>query len=181
MIYRAYRFADQEASTAALAGETPAALDVIGVAWTDADPPVALPGWHVNAAWSDAAPGGLVGYVIDAAEAPRWWAGVPYEAAASEVPVPHTVSLSQLLFALRDQGWITHAEAMAAAKSGDVPATLDGLISSMDGAAADNVRLLWAAMYVAERSNPLWSMIVAGGVATGEQVDNLFRQAASSV
>ncbi len=179
MIYRAYRFADEAAATAALAGLEPLALDVIGLAYSDADEgeqPDPLPGWHVNAVWS-AEPAGLADTAIAPAESPRWWSGVPMTLATPSPAVPASVSLSQLLFALRDEGWITHEEALAAARTGEVPATLDVLMAGMSEAAAGDVRLLWAAMYVAERSNPLWAAIIGAGIATVAEVDAVFRRA----
>lgn len=93
-------------------------------------------------------------------------------------PVPDSITLRQLLFALVGGGWITQEEALAAAKTGDVPAPLLDLISKVAPEQAFGIRLTWAAMYVAERSNPLWSMLIAGGAATEDQVDDLFRAGA---
>ncbi|HEV7458241.1 MAG TPA: hypothetical protein VGN96_15830 [Roseococcus sp.] len=74
MQHRAYRWPTEGEAVAALAGLSPLALDVIGVAYDEEG--LALPGWHVNAAWVEA-PESLVGAEIAPATAPRWWAGVP--------------------------------------------------------------------------------------------------------
>lgn len=93
-------------------------------------------------------------------------------------PVPPTLTLRQLLFALVGGGWITQDEALAAAKTGDMPPQLLTLAGQVSDAEAFAIRLTWAAMYTAERSNPLWDMLVAAGVATSEQIDDLFRAGA---
>jgi len=98
-------------------------------------------------------------------------------------PVPQIVTLRQLLFALRDLGWISHDEAMAAAKNGDLPASFSTLLASLVAAGqltasmADDAALSWAAMYSAERGAMVWQLFLAAGVATDEQVDAVFRYA----
>jgi hypothetical protein len=118
------------------------------------------------------------------------WAPTAQDAAETEAfiaawvdpppPVPQEVSLRQLLFALVATGFISGPEALAAARTGDLPASLEAAIKdgmSVEGAFA--VDLTWAAMYSAERTNPLWTIVVAKGIATPEQVDDVFRIAAT--
>jgi hypothetical protein len=89
---------------------------------------------------------------------------------------PPPVSLSQLLFALRDLGFINHAEALAAAKTGDIPASLQGALWAAvpDEATRRDIELLWAAMYQANRTSPFWAFVIAAGIATAEQIDAVF-------
>ncbi|NKE43373.1 hypothetical protein HB662_01185 [Roseomonas frigidaquae] len=92
-------------------------------------------------------------------------------------PVPAEVTLRQLLFALVGAGWITEAEALAAARTGEVPASLADILPDLSEAEQSNLRLTWAAMYSAERSSSVWDLFISAGVATAEQVDDLFRAA----
>ena len=103
--------------------------------------------------------------------------------AGTGAPVPSEVSLKQLLFALRDGGWITHDEALAAARTGALPATLATTLADAVAAgtlplsAADDAALTWAAMCAAERRSGLWALLVSAGKATEAQVDDVFRRA----
>lgn len=90
-------------------------------------------------------------------------------------PFPREVTLRQLLFALVNQGWITQEEALAAAKTGEVPSSLAAMLPGMSDAEEFGMRLTWAAMYSAERSSPIWDIFIERGVATPDDVDNLFR------
>lgn len=173
------------ATWAALRPLLPAGSDVLemGTAYAplpadapEGTAPAALPGWWVSLATREALPAALAQH---RAAAP---AGVPVLGA---VPVPREVSLRQLLLALRDGGWISHAEALAAACTGAMPAPLVQLLAGavaggqMTQAAADDAELTWAAMYTAVRTDPIWSLFVAGGIATATQVDGLFQGAAA--
>lgn len=101
-------------------------------------------------------------------------------------PVPAEISLRQLLFALRNQGWITHAEALAAARTGSMPATLSATLAGAVQAGAltsqqsEDAALTWAAMYTALRSDALWGLFVATGTATNAQIDALFVEGAAA-
>lgn len=94
-------------------------------------------------------------------------------------PVPEQVTLRQLLFALVGGGYITQAEALGAARTGAMPATLLALANNASPAEAFAIELTWAAMTVAYRTDPLWNMIVAAGIVTSAQVDDLFRVGAT--
>ena len=94
-------------------------------------------------------------------------------------PVPPSVSLRQLLAALVAANWISQTEALAAARTGDLPVSLEAQIKT--GMSADDafaLDLAWAAMYSAERASPFWAIVVAQGVATSDQIDDVFRAAA---
>ena len=100
-------------------------------------------------------------------------------------PVPQEITLRQLLFALRNQGWITQAEAIAAAKNGDMPSTLSDLLASVQQAGGltqgqvDDAALTWAAMYQAVRNDELWDLFTATGAATTAQIDAVFVEGAT--
>lgn len=97
------------------------------------------------------------------------------------VDVPDEIPLRQLLFGLRDTGWITHAEALAAARTGAMPATMAAILAGavaagvLTAAQAEDAELTWAAMYTANRTDALWDLFVATGTATREQIADVFR------
>ncbi|NKC30210.1 hypothetical protein [Falsiroseomonas selenitidurans] len=97
---------------------------------------------------------------------------------ATPGPVPPEVTLRQLLLALVAQGWITEAEALAAARTGELPGSLAAMLPGLSAAEQFALRLTWAAMYSAERASPVWDLFIGAGVATADQVDALFRAAA---
>ena len=90
-------------------------------------------------------------------------------------PVPYAITRRQLILGLLAAGWITPAEAEAAATGGAPPAALDAVLANLTQADALEARITWATMSVAERWHPLLVAIVAAGIATDAQVDNLFR------
>jgi hypothetical protein len=90
-------------------------------------------------------------------------------------PVPSSITRRQLILGLLAAGWITPAEAEAAATGGAPPAALDAVLANLTEADALEARITWATMSVAERFHPLLVAIVAAGIATDAQVDNLFR------
>lgn len=92
---------------------------------------------------------------------------------------PVSVPLSRLLVALRDLAFITQAEALAAARTGDIPASLRGALwaSVTDTAIRDDIELYWASMYEAERASPFWRFVVAAGIATDAELDAVFTAA----
>lgn len=94
---------------------------------------------------------------------------------------PRNVSLRQLLRALVATGFISKAEALAAARTGDIPASLRApLFAAVDADAAFEIELAWAAMYEAERASPFWGFVLAAGIATAEQIDQVFAVATES-
>jgi alkylation response protein AidB-like acyl-CoA dehydrogenase len=90
-------------------------------------------------------------------------------------PVPSSITRRQLILGLLAAGWITPVEAEAAATGGAPPAALDAVLANLTEADALEARITWATMSVAERWHPLLVAIVAAGIATDAQVDNLFR------
>jgi hypothetical protein len=94
-------------------------------------------------------------------------------------PVPHVISRRQLLIALVAAGLITEAEALAAAKTGEVPAAIDAFFATLPPAQQIAARITWATMTQVERHHPLVQGVIDANLATAEQVDALFRTAAT--
>jgi hypothetical protein len=93
-------------------------------------------------------------------------------------PVPSAISRRQLLIALVAAGLITEVEALAAAKTGDVPTVIDTVFSKLPPEQALAARITWATMTQVERDHPLVQAIIDAQIASAEQVDALFRAAA---
>jgi hypothetical protein len=108
----------------------------------------------------------------------------PAEAAEIEAlrnappPVPNVITRRQLLIALAQAGLISEAEALAAAKTGEVPAAIDAVFGALPKEQALAAQITWATMTQVERSHPLVQALIDAKVATAEQVDALFRAAA---
>jgi hypothetical protein len=93
-------------------------------------------------------------------------------------PVPSAISRRQLLIALTAAGLITEAEALAAARTGEVPAAIDAVFARLPPEQALAARITWATMTVVERAHPLVQALIDANLATAEQVDALFQAAA---
>jgi hypothetical protein len=108
----------------------------------------------------------------------------PAEAAEIEAlrnappPVPTVISRRQLLIALANAKLITEAEALAAAKTGEVPAAIDAVFAALPKEQALAAQITWATMTVVERDHPLIQAVINAKLATVEQVDALFQAAA---
>jgi hypothetical protein len=108
----------------------------------------------------------------------------PAEAAEIEAlrnappPVPAAISRRQLLIALAQANRITEAEALAAAKTGEVPAVIDKVFAALPTEQALAAQITWATMTVVERHHPLIRAVIDAKIAPAEQVDALFRAAA---
>ena len=94
-------------------------------------------------------------------------------------PVPSPISRRQLLLALRMSGLISDAEAVAAAQTGALPASMAAIVATLPPGDAADVQITWAAMVEAERGHALWSVVIAAGLATDAEVDALFRLGAT--
>jgi hypothetical protein len=92
-------------------------------------------------------------------------------------PVPAVISRRQLLIALARAKLITEAEALAAAKTGQVPAAIDAVFAALPKEQALAARITWATMTVVERDHPLIQAVIDAKIATPEQIDALFRTA----
>jgi hypothetical protein len=95
-------------------------------------------------------------------------------------PAPESVALSDFLWAAHKVGILTADEALKAARTGDIPASMEAAV--LAGATPDEafeIRLMWAAMYEAERDSPFWQIVEAktGGAINGAILDDVFRLA----
>jgi hypothetical protein len=93
-------------------------------------------------------------------------------------PVPEVITRRQLLIALVAAGLIDTGEAIAAAKTGEVPVLIDAFFSTLPPAQQTAARITWATMTQVERHHPLVQAVIDAQLATAEQVDALFTAAA---
>jgi hypothetical protein len=93
-------------------------------------------------------------------------------------PVPEVISRRQLLIALAAAGLIDTGEAIAAAKTGEVPPLIDTVFAALPPNQEFAARITWATMTQVERAHPLVQAIIDAQLVTAEQVDDLFRTAA---
>jgi hypothetical protein len=93
-------------------------------------------------------------------------------------PVPSAISRRQFLIALMQAGLITDAEALAAARTGEVPIAIDAMFARFPPEQALDARITWATMTVVERRHSLLDAMVQLGLVTDAGFDALFRQAA---
>jgi hypothetical protein len=98
---------------------------------------------------------------------------------ATPPPAPIVLTSRQLFAALALTGMITQAEALAAGRTGEVPAAVEAVFATLPAQDAFLARLTWATMRDVPRDHPLIAAMVAAGVATAEQVDALFALGAS--
>lgn len=84
------------------------------------------------------------------------------------------MSRRQLLIGLADMGWITEAEAIAAAGTGAMPAAVETAISVLDPDSQVRARITWAAMSEARRLDPLVALLAAAQGVGNAAVDAFF-------
>jgi hypothetical protein len=94
-------------------------------------------------------------------------------------PAPIVLTSRQLFAALALTGFITEAEALAAGRTGAVPAVVDAVFASLPEQEAFLARLTWATMREVPRDHALISAMIAANLATTEQVDGIFALGAS--
>lgn len=99
--------------------------------------------------------------------------------AAGVINVPQTISDRQFFQQLAIAGIISQEEALAAVKTGDIPAALSGFIAALDDAARFNAEMLLSGATVFQRNHPLTDAIAAAQGMTPAQVDDFFRAAAA--
>lgn len=94
-------------------------------------------------------------------------------------PVPSFITARQFLIQLAVSGIITEAEALAAARLGEVPAAIDAIFAALPEQQALGARITWARMTTVPRSDPLF--VVAGPALSLSQadIDDFFRAAAA--
>lgn len=151
MIYRAYRFPDQQDFLDALAETQP--LEFVEIGLNDLSP-----GWHVNAIWGGAEPNAWINYTIPSEEAPGWWAGVGFTDPIQAVP--NKVTPRQLREALLEVGILEVVEAIVAASD-----------------RATQIRWEYAIEF--ERSHPQWDAMAAlmDPPMTSADIDAVFQLA----
>ncbi len=94
-------------------------------------------------------------------------------------PAPIILTNRQLFAALALTGFITEAEALAAGRTGAVPAAVDAVFGVLPEQDAFLARLTWATMREVTRDHPLITAMIAANLATAEQVDAIFTLGAS--
>lgn len=99
--------------------------------------------------------------------------------AAGVINVPQTISDRQFFQQLAIAGVISQEEALAAVKTGDIPAALSGFIAALPDAARFNAEMLLSGATLFQRAHPLTDAIAAAQGMTPEQVDDFFRAAAA--
>lgn len=104
--------------------------------------------------------------------------GVPDPYVAPPAPVPAEISRRQFFQQLAIAKIISQDEALAAVKTGDIPAALLGFISALPDAARFNAEMLLSGATVFERNHPLTEAIGTAQGMTSAQVDDFFRAAA---
>jgi hypothetical protein len=106
--------------------------------------------------------------------------GLPPEPMPEPVPpAPITLTNRQLFAALALTGFISEVEALAAGRTGAVPALVDAVFASLPAQDAFMARLTWATMREVPRTHPLIGAMIAANLATDEQVDGIFSLGAS--
>ena len=98
--------------------------------------------------------------------------------AAGVIDVPQTISDRQFFQQLAIAKVISQEEALAAVKTGDIPAALSGFIAALDDAARFNAEMLLSGATVFQRNHPLTNAVAMAQGMTADQVDEFFRQAA---
>ncbi len=103
----------------------------------------------------------------------------PYEPPVVVEPVPETISDRQFFQQLAIAGVITKAEALAAVKTGDIPAALEKFIAPLPDDQKFNAEMLLSGATIFARAHPLTEAIGAAQGMTPAQVDDFFRAAAA--
>lgn len=98
--------------------------------------------------------------------------------AAGVINVPQTISDRQFFQQLAIAGVISQEEALAAVKTGDIPAALSGFIAALDDASRFNAEMLLSGATVFQRNHSLTNAVAMAQGMTADQVDEFFRQAA---
>lgn len=116
----------------------------------------------------------------EAARAPDVVPPDPYEDRYPTGPVPEAISDRQFVAALKSIGLVTHAEALAFVRTGDLPAALSEAIAELpDEDEREEAELLVSGAYEFRRPSPLVSAFAAGLGWTQRQVDDLWRSASA--
>jgi hypothetical protein len=84
------------------------------------------------------------------------------------------ITRRQLILGLREAGVLSDEEAIAAAKSGDVPAAIQPFVAYLSAEDQVTFAVTWASMSVAERSDPLVAALGAANGWSDEQLNAFF-------
>ena len=93
-------------------------------------------------------------------------------------PLPPQISDRQFFHVLALNGSITQKEALAAVKTGYIPATLMALVNALPDDQRFNAEMLLSGATVFERTHPLTNSLGAAMGYSPDQIDDLFRAAA---
>ncbi|MET4190672.1 MULTISPECIES: hypothetical protein [unclassified Bradyrhizobium] len=117
----------------------------------------------------------------DRADYETWLAdgNTPLPYVAPPAPVPGSISDRQFFQQLAISGIITQAEALAAVKTGEVPAALQALVSGMPTADQFNAQMILSGATTFLRDHPMTVAIGMGYGWSSGQVDDFFRAAAA--
>ncbi|QCN96675.1 hypothetical protein D3093_15150 (plasmid) [Azospirillum argentinense] len=102
----------------------------------------------------------------------------PFEPPAASTPVPASISDRQFFQQMAVDGYISQAEALAAVKTGNVPAILLALIADMPSGERFAAEMLLSGATTYERAHPLSVAIGEARGLTPEEVDAFFQAAA---
>jgi hypothetical protein len=98
---------------------------------------------------------------------------------ASPPPVPPQVTETQFMRAAVKVGIVTAAEAKAYLARGVIPAFVETAVAQIPANVRTDAELKIIGSDTFHRTDPVFAMLIAGGAATSEQVDDLFRLAAT--
>jgi len=94
-------------------------------------------------------------------------------------PVPEKVTETQFMRAAVKVGIVTADEAKAYLARGVIPSFVEAAVAQIPASARLDAELKIIGSDTFHRTDPVFAMLIAGGAATSEQVDDLFRLAAT--
>jgi hypothetical protein len=94
-------------------------------------------------------------------------------------PIPEKVTETQFMRAAVKVGIVTAAEAKAYLARGVIPAFVETAVAQIPANVRTDAELKIIGSDTFHRADPVFAMLIAGGAATSEQVDDLFRLAAT--
>jgi hypothetical protein len=102
-----------------------------------------------------------------------------YPATPDPVRVPEKVTETQFMRAAVKVGIVTTAEAKAYLARGVIPSFVEAAVTQIPANVRTDAELKIIGSDKFHRADPVFAMLIAGGAATSEQVDDLFRLAAT--
>jgi hypothetical protein len=94
-------------------------------------------------------------------------------------PIPKSVTETQFMRAAVKVGIVTASEAKAYLARGVIPAFVETAVAQIPANVRTDAELKIIGSDTFHRTDPVFAMLIAGGAATSEQVDDLFRLAAT--